>query len=90
MWCVCKVPSDHDSQMRIEDAVYSVVRSYGGSISAEHGIGTLKRDWLHYSRAAGRAGADADLEAHPGSKNILNPGKLIQRSVLARCASSAR
>ena len=74
---VCKVPSDHDSQMRIEDAVYSVVRSYGGSISAEHGIGTLKRDWLHYSRSEAELALMRTLKHTLDPKNILNPGKLI-------------
>jgi FAD/FMN-containing dehydrogenase len=63
--------------MRIEDAVYSVVRSYGGSISAEHGIGTLKRDWLHYSRSEAELALMRTLKHTLDPKNILNPGKLI-------------
>ena len=38
------------AKARIEALVYGVVASLGGSISAEHGIGTAKRAWLHLSR----------------------------------------
>ncbi|MBP7468646.1 MAG: FAD-binding oxidoreductase [Thauera sp.] len=74
---VCKVPADHDSLMRIEDAVYSVVRTHGGSISAEHGIGTLKRDWLHYSRSEAELALMRALKQTLDPKNILNPGKML-------------
>ena len=77
---VCKVPADHDSLMRIEEAVYSVVRTHGGSISAEHGIGTLKRDWLHYSRSEAELATMQALKHALDPKGILNPGKLFQTS----------
>ena len=38
------------AKARIEALVYGVVAALGGSISAEHGIGTAKRAWLHLSR----------------------------------------
>ncbi len=34
--------------LEIEDAVHSIVAKRRGSISAEHGIGSLKREFLHY------------------------------------------
>jgi FAD/FMN-containing dehydrogenase len=74
---VCAVPTDHDSLMRIEEIVYAVVRSEGGSISAEHGIGTLKRDWLHYSRTDAELALMRVLKQSLDPKNILNPGKMI-------------
>ena len=30
----------------MNDVVYEVVKKYGGSISAEHGVGVVKRDFL--------------------------------------------
>ena len=74
---VCKVPTEHEALMRIEDAVYSVVREHGGSISAEHGIGLLKRDWLHYSRSEAEVALMRTLKAALDPKNILNPGKML-------------
>ncbi|MGH9098519.1 MAG: FAD-binding oxidoreductase, partial [Acidimicrobiales bacterium] len=36
---------------RVDDGVLTMVGEFGGSISAEHGIGTAKRRWLHLSRS---------------------------------------
>ncbi len=36
---------------RCDAVVYSTVKALGGSISAEHGVGRLKRPYLHYSRS---------------------------------------
>src|SRR6185436_7213985 len=38
--------SEHD----LDEVVYGAVGEWGGSISAEHGIGLLKRDYLKHSR----------------------------------------
>ena len=54
-----------------------MVRTYGGSISAEHGIGTLKRDWLHYSRSEAELALMRALKQTLDPKNILNPGKML-------------
>ncbi|WP_345793946.1 FAD-binding oxidoreductase [Thauera sp. JM12B12] len=74
---VCKVPEDAASVHAIEDAVYSVVRDEGGSISAEHGIGLLKRDWLHYSRSAAELALMRTLKQSLDPRGILNPGKML-------------
>ncbi|MBM86869.1 MAG: FAD-binding oxidoreductase [Gammaproteobacteria bacterium] len=69
---------DFNQQCRkISQSVYDLVAVHGGSISAEHGIGLMKKPFLHYSRS------DAELELMKGvkrvfdPKNIMNPGKLI-------------
>ncbi len=62
---------------RITGAIYDLVTEFGGSISAEHGIGQLKREWLS------RYGSDPELELMRKLKKtldpagILNPGKVI-------------
>ena len=76
----CSVPDDHDVLWQIEEAVYSVVRAMGGSISAEHGIGLLKREWLHYSRSEAELAVMQALKRTLDPKGILNPGKLFQTS----------
>ncbi len=59
--------------------IFDVVASHNGSISAEHGVGLLKRDFLHFSRSA------EELELMRGIKSvfdpdgIMNPGKLLPR-----------
>ena len=44
-------------------AVHEIVLDLGGSISAEHGIGRLKRDLLRHAKDAARARADAQDQA---------------------------
>jgi FAD/FMN-containing dehydrogenase len=34
-----------------DDSVYGLVEEFHGSVSAEHGIGLLKREHLHHTRA---------------------------------------
>jgi len=35
----------------VSHVVYGIVREMGGSVSAEHGIGTLKKPYLGHSRS---------------------------------------
>jgi FAD/FMN-containing dehydrogenase len=61
----------------IEDLVYAVVGEWHGSISAEHGIGTLKRAHLHHSRSAGELDTMRKLKQALDPNAILNPGKVF-------------
>ena len=57
--------------------VYELVRELGGSISAEHGIGVLKRDWLAANKDDVELGLMRRLKEALDPKNTLNPGKVI-------------
>ena len=67
----------HERCSKISEWVFDLVKKYGGSISAEHGIGMLKKPFLQYSRSP------AELEYMKAIKrvfdphNIMNPGKLV-------------
>ena len=61
----------------IEATVYAAVGEWGGSISAEHGIGRLKRDFLHFSRTPEELTLMRLLKRSMDPKGILNPGKVI-------------
>jgi FAD/FMN-containing dehydrogenase len=61
----------------VEEIVYGLVREYGGTVSAEHGIGTLKRRWLAHARSPEQIALMRTLKAAMDPKNILNPGKVI-------------
>ena len=61
----------------VDDIVYGVLGDYHGSISAEHGIGTLKRPYLHLSRSASELTLMRGLKQALDPKGILNPGKVI-------------
>lgn len=56
---------------------YELVGQWRGSISAEHGIGLLKRDFLHYSVAPEVLTAMHTLKAAFDPQGILNPGRLL-------------
>ncbi len=57
--------------------VHDIVRDFGGSISAEHGIGVMKRDALPRYKHHDELDAMRALKTAFDPKYILNPGKLI-------------
>ncbi len=61
----------------LELAVFDLVESLGGSISAEHGIGRLKA--AEFARRADPAELDVmrDLKRALDPKGIMNPGKVL-------------
>ncbi len=66
-----------DDLHAVELAVFEVAQAFGGSISAEHGIGLHKRDHLHLSRNAEEIALMRRLKASLDPAGILNPGKVI-------------
>ena len=70
-------PFTAETKHRIEELVYSGLPPHGGSISAEHGIGLEKRDWLHITRSAEEVALMRTLKAALDPKNLLNPGKVL-------------
>jgi FAD/FMN-containing dehydrogenase len=65
------------STTRVDDAVLRLVAAYRGSISAEHGIGTAKKPWLHLSRSADEIAAFRRIKTAFDPEGILNPNTLI-------------
>lgn len=61
---------------RHEDAVFGLVASLGGSISAEHGIGVLKGRWLELARSPAEQALFARIRAAFDPAGTLNPGIL--------------
>jgi FAD/FMN-containing dehydrogenase len=58
-------------------AVYAVVQKYGGSISAEHGIGVIKRHQLPAVKDPVALELMRSLKTLLDPKGILNPGKVL-------------
>ncbi|WP_353217812.1 FAD-binding oxidoreductase [Sandarakinorhabdus sp.] len=56
--------------------VHTLVAAAGGSISAEHGIGVLKRDDLARLGDPARLAAMRSIKAALDPQNIMNPGKI--------------
>jgi FAD/FMN-containing dehydrogenase len=61
----------------VQGLVFDVVAALGGSISAEHGIGRLKRAELARRKSAVELGLMRELKALLDPKGILNPGAVI-------------
>jgi FAD/FMN-containing dehydrogenase len=64
---------------RVDEAVLRLVSGMGGSISAEHGIGTAKRAWLHLNRSDTEMRAFRSLKRALDPDSVLNPGVLLPR-----------
>ncbi|MET0606629.1 MAG: FAD-binding oxidoreductase [Beijerinckiaceae bacterium] len=71
-----KIYSD-DVKKTIEDAVYAVTAEFGGSISAEHGIGRMKRPYLAHSRTEPELALMRTIKAALDPAGILNPGRVL-------------
>ncbi len=59
------------------DIVYAATGAHDGSVAAEHGIGTLKRGYLHESRTAEEIELMRLLKAALDPKGILNPNRVL-------------
>ncbi|SFP23057.1 FAD/FMN-containing dehydrogenase [Ectopseudomonas composti] len=57
--------------------VFETVEKYNGSISAEHGVGMTKRDYLQYSRSAAEIACMKAIKAVFDPNGIMNPGKIF-------------
>ena len=66
-----------DQWRAMNDVVHGVVASYGGSISAEHGIGVLKRDELVHVKDPVALALMKQLKATLDPNGIMNPGKVV-------------
>jgi FAD/FMN-containing dehydrogenase len=69
------------AQVEVNRIVYQLVHELGGSISAEHGIGQLKRDeLLHYKSPVEMAMMRAVKQALD-PQGLMNPGKVLDAAV---------
>lgn len=66
-----------DGEDPVGDAVLGRVVDLGGSVSAEHGIGTAKRAWLARSRSASEVAAMRAIKAALDPDGICNPNALF-------------
>jgi len=69
--------ASEEQRERAEAIVYDSVRAVGGSVSAEHGIGMLKRAWLGHSRSIEEISLMRTIRAALDPKQILNPGRIF-------------
>ena len=61
----------------VNHEVFKVMQRLEGSISAEHGVGLLKRDYLQYSRSAEEIAYMKAIKAVFDPNGVMNPGKML-------------
>ena len=66
-----------EDDLTVDDAVLECVARYGGSISAEHGIGRLKTGHLDLSRSAAEIAAMRAIKQAWDPQGLMNPGVLF-------------
>ena len=59
------------------EAVYAVVAEFDGSISAEHGVGVLKREALRSHRSTAEIALMKTIKAALDPDGLMNPGKVL-------------
>ena len=68
-----------EAEHRVDMAVYRAIQEVGGSISAEHGIGLAKLEFLGITRSESEIALMRLLKKALDPKNTLNPGKILPR-----------
>jgi FAD/FMN-containing dehydrogenase len=70
-------PTDPALAQAVEEAILRAVVDRGGSISAEHGIGTAKARYLSMGRSPAEIAAFRAIKAALDPQGILNPGAVL-------------
>jgi len=65
------------TKARLNELIYEPLRALGGSVSAEHGIGIEKRDYLSVTRNEAEVALMRTLKSTLDPNGILNPGKVL-------------
>ncbi|PCI34230.1 MAG: FAD-binding oxidoreductase [Alphaproteobacteria bacterium] len=65
-------------KLTVERIIYGHLKQYGGSVSAEHGIGMEKKPYLAISRNKNEISVMRLLKTAFDPKDILNPGRVLE------------
>lgn len=74
---VSAIRYDEAVEKAIEPFVYEFASSLKGSISAEHGLGLMKADYLGYSKSAEMIACMKRVKGVFDPKGIMNPYKIL-------------
>jgi FAD/FMN-containing dehydrogenase len=65
-------------EARVNALVYDTVTRFGGSISAEHGVGSLKRDQLAQHKSPVALGLMRAIKQALDPQGLMNPGRVLR------------
>lgn len=71
------VATFHSQCHGVSPAIFDQVKAHGGSVSAEHGVGLLKKDYLGYSRSEAELALMRGIKQQFDPNGIMNPGKVL-------------
>ena len=66
-----------EQEPAVNGIVYDAVQSFGGSISAEHGVGQLKREELQHRKSPVALSAMRAIKQALDPRGVLNPGRVL-------------
>ena len=72
-------PDTRSLHHQVDEVIYSIIRDLNGTISAEHGIGIMKREFLSYSKKPEEIALMKTLKQAMDPKGILSPGRIIKQ-----------
>ncbi|MDO9437705.1 FAD-binding oxidoreductase [Hydrogenophaga sp.] len=67
----------NSQELRVNDLVFDAVARYHGSISAEHGVGSLKADHLPHYKDPVALGLMRSIKQALDPDNLMNPGRVL-------------
>ncbi|MEO0334793.1 MAG: FAD-binding oxidoreductase, partial [Pseudomonadota bacterium] len=62
---------------KVDDLLFKKIESFGGSVSAEHGVGLTKKPYLHHTRSELEISYMRAIKKVFDPDGILNPGKVF-------------
>ena len=70
-------PDTANLHREIDHIIYRLIQELHGSVSAEHGIGIMKKEFLPYSRSEPEIALMKALKQTMDPEGILNPGRIF-------------
>lgn len=62
---------------RVDEVLFQMIERLEGSISAEHGVGLVKKSFLHHTRSLAEIAFMKQIKSVFDPDNIMNPGKIF-------------
>ncbi|PCJ17011.1 MAG: FAD-binding oxidoreductase [SAR86 cluster bacterium] len=70
-------PETERYHLQIDEIIYRLIQELNGAVSAEHGIGLMKKQFLSYSKSESEIALMKALKQTMDPRGILNPGRVF-------------